>query len=184
MSASRIISYTEALNIVNNGNYYTKDANNVDMHIGNIVCDYCNTSKLVGAWKLDQQSDVDLCMNCFITLRNAPVMGLSSLPINPPKSNLFPTAMTKMMQDSVRPKLETMTYMMQDSVIPTRRPMLTNNFEPEGFIMSNKKFYNLTLDDQQQSTQQLTQPLTQPPIQQKTQRPLTRMCQDSNTKYY
>lgn len=150
--SSKIISYEEAMNIVENGKFYRQDTNHVGMPLNNVVCDYCNTSKLSGAWKIQEQPNIDLCMNCFIKLRNVPGIGQSSLPVvgnisgggfvmtkMMQDSVLKPEGlggfvMTNMMQDSVKPKVY--TYMMQDSV---RKP---TGLGETGFSHIRPKQYN------------------------------------------
>lgn len=115
-----VIDYNKAMEIVNTGKYY--DANK------NLICDYCMTSNLQGSWKILIDDDIDLCMNCFIKLRNGNNNGQKTLPtsgkinnfinqIGSTLSSMSLSAMTYMMQDSVQPiRRSTLSRMMQDSV--------------------------------------------------------------------
>jgi hypothetical protein len=102
---SNVIDYDKAMEILNTGKYYYASKN--------LICDYCMTSNLQGSWKKLINDDIDLCMNCFIKLRNNNNYGQKTLPISGKINNSDITpSMTFMMQDSVRPH----TFMMQDSV--------------------------------------------------------------------
>ena len=187
--SSKIISYEEAMNIVENGKFYRQDTNHVGMPLNNVVCDYCNTSKLSGAWKIQEQPNIDLCMNCFIKLRNVPGIGQSSLPV---VGNISGGGfvMTNMMQDSVRkptglgetgfshirPKqynwndmtAMTATLMMQDSVKP-----YNSNIEPMGYNIfgSGDNKYSEFINEKQNENKKDNKPQL-----------LTRMRQDSISK--
>lgn len=143
---SKIITYDEAMRIVMNGNYYpftgnsksflsflSKISKSADNNTKILNCDYCMVSNLTGSWKLEETDNIDLCMNCFVKLRNNVGLGQKSLPIDGIMSipthesrissvNIDLNSITFMMQDSIRRPLDlnSMTYMMQDSI---RRPL-------------------------------------------------------------
>ena len=111
-----VINYVQAMEIVNKGKYHNATKN--------LLCDYCMASNLSGSWKLLINDDIDLCMKCFITLRNGMANGQTSLPvsgtINNILANIDAITMTLMLQDSVRkpdiiPRYA-LTRMLQDSV--------------------------------------------------------------------
>jgi len=77
----KIITYDNAMKIIFNGKYYNA--------MKNIKCDYCMVSNLEASWKLQPNDEIDLCMNCFITLRNNIANGQKSLPINGSISNIL-----------------------------------------------------------------------------------------------
>lgn len=108
-----VINYVQAMEIVNKGKYHNATKN--------LLCDYCMASYLSGSWKLLINDDIDLCMKCFITLRNGMANGQTSLPVSGTINNILPNldamTMTYMMQDSVRNENNDyiMTQMLQDS---------------------------------------------------------------------
>ena len=107
-----VINYVQAMEIVNKGKYHNATKN--------LLCDYCMASNLSGSWKLLINDDIDICMTCFITLRNGTASGQTSLPVSGTITDIFPNinTMTFMMQDSVRNENNNyiMTRMKQDSV--------------------------------------------------------------------
>lgn len=125
---SKIITYDEAMRIVMNGNYYPFTGNSknflsflskifksADNNSKILNCDYCMVSNLTGSWKLEETDNIDLCMNCFVKLRNNVGLGQKSLPIDGIMS--IPTSEPRI--SSVNIDLNSMTFMMQDSI---RRP--------------------------------------------------------------
>jgi len=146
-SPQNVIKYDKAMEIVNKGKYHNATKN--------LICDYCMVSNLTGSWKLLETDDIDLCMNCFIKLRNNEPMGQQSLPVSGRITNnlmdiyklpevtlmmqnsVRPNTLTFMEQDSVRPSL--MTRMLQDSV----RKQNNNNNNIESFSRNNNLKYSL-----------------------------------------
>ncbi len=119
-----VINYVKAMEIVNKGKYHNATKN--------LLCDYCMASNLSGSWKLLINDDIDLCMTCFITLRNGTANGQTSLPVSGTITNILPnfdTIMTFMVQDSVRNPDDTpryaLTRMAQDSV---RKPDIISRY--------------------------------------------------------
>jgi hypothetical protein len=151
-SLTSIIKYDYAMEIVNKGKYFNATKN--------LICDYCMVSNLAGSWKLLETEDIDLCMNCFIKLRNGEAIGQQSLPVSGRISNnlsdIFKlTEVTLMAQDSIRPDRPNIpTRMVQDSV----RPRLMTQMQQDA-IRQNENIKTYMIQD--------------------SIRPLTRMIQDS-----
>ena len=80
------LSYDNALHIALKGKYYPQPTNHAGLPTHPVFCDNCGRGRLGGSWKIPENPQWDLCMQCYVILQssnNATFSGNgTSLPIS------------------------------------------------------------------------------------------------------